>query len=275
MYRILRIELKRALCNKFFYFSLIVTLIFCMLHFFDAYESRMEYLELCEYYNYSKMLYTCEGTPYDQWFLMDESIYKFIYLFIMPLLVTIPYGASYYQDYKSGYIKQIVTKVNYKKYMTAKYLSTFISAGLTAVIPMIIQFMAMAMIYPIHNPSIYVSKLVSERLLLFYVYYEQPVLYLLIVLGTLFICAGIFSTIALLVSRYISNYFSVIITPFIAAFFMTFLSYILGINELSPMMFLKANLQVEYNYAIPLVCMLVLFFASYIGFIKSHKEEVL
>ena len=84
--------------------------------------------------------------------------------------------------------------------------------------------------------------------------------------------AGLLATVSLLVSKYIYNYFSVFITPFVVSFMLEFSVYITGMNWISFSNNLRAESQIVESYTALLIEIVVLFAATYFGFVSSKKE---
>ena len=159
--KIFKLELRRALFNKWTCISFIIGFVICLIPLWD------KLMYMTEFYNNmssggDKVI--CTATPYENWLLYDlsESLH-YVYLFIMPLLAVLPFGASYYMDLKSGYVKQLVTRCGSKKYLCAKYGSTFISGGVVVAIPLLLQLMLLALIFPLNNPFRFESMFISEK----------------------------------------------------------------------------------------------------------------
>lgn len=159
--KIFKLELRRALFNKWTSISFIIGFVICLIPLWD------KLMYMTEFYNNmssggDKVI--CTATPYENWLLYDlsESLH-YVYLFIMPLLAVLSFGASYYMDLKLGYVKQLVTKCGSKKYLCAKYGSTFISGGVVVAIPLLLQLMLLALIFPLNNPFRFESMFISEN----------------------------------------------------------------------------------------------------------------
>ena len=186
----------------------------------------------------------------------------------MGIIVVLPYGVSYYTDVKSGYIKQIVSRMSIKSYTRAKYIATFISGGIVIGLPLFIEFLAVATIFPIHRPYRPSSIMYGEETFLIDLYYEYPMIFRLLLV---FAVAGLLATMALLVAKYISNYFSIVITPFIFTFILAFCMRITEKAEIAFMNSLQAHSQ-NYNYGILFGEIIVMFVLTYFGFVSSRKE---
>lgn len=271
MKNILKIELKRSIFNKWTCVSVLVGMIICLLQFYQMAKVRGMYFEAIAEDGLEKMTNICTTTPFDNWILFDQSRYNYLLLFIMPILVALPFGASFYQDVKSGYIKQIVLRISKKDYLKAKYFSTFISGGFVIVCPVLVNFLLMGLVYPFHKPYIYASQMYMESTLGIDLFFEHPFVYVAVYMMFLFITAGAMATICLLISMQISNYFSVIITPFIVSFILIFTSSIIGYTDIAPMHWLQAC-TTGRNFTAAIIELIIFTIPIYCIFTKSKAD---
>ena len=110
---IYRNELKRSICNRGMVIALIVSAAFGIAGFLYTLNGKIEYNAMLVQMGQEKMQYITNDTAYTKWMFFDDSNFvRYIYLFVMPILAAIPYGTSYYSDCRSGYIKQLVTRVS-------------------------------------------------------------------------------------------------------------------------------------------------------------------
>lgn len=144
----------------------------------------------------------------------DTSPWLMTYLMLFPILAAIAYGASYYDDIKSGYIKSVCTRVKKNKYLMAKYIAVFISAGTTVIIPMLFNLMLTAAIMPSLIPSMNDLFAPGSVGMFSYVFYTKPYLYIFIYLCMYFVYAGVLASISLAVSKTAGYRFVVLIIPF-------------------------------------------------------------
>lgn len=72
-----------------------------------------------------------------------------IYQMVVFLLITIPYAASYYTDRKSGILKNIAIRGEKSIYMVAKSIAVFITAGVSAVFPLLLNLMLTMTVLPV------------------------------------------------------------------------------------------------------------------------------
>lgn len=265
-------EIKRSICNRWMIVAIIVSAIFGIAGFFYTLNGKIEYNAMLVQMGQEKMQYITNDTAYTKWMFFDDSNFiRYIYLFIMPILVVIPYGASYYSDCRSGYIKQLVTRVPSKCYYRAKYIANFISAALIFFVPAFINFVMTSWIYPMHDPSPFVARM-HEYMLFYKLFYDVPYVYFIGCMVYYCIISGLLASIALLVSKYIENYFSIIITPFVISFIAMFIDRFLNEGYFGLMAIINGKVMKDFYY--PLIMLGIIFVITYIPFVYGKKEVV-
>ena len=269
---IYRNEIKRSICNRWMVIAIIVSAAFGIAGFLYTLNAKIEYNAMLVQMGKEEMQYITNDTAYTKWMFFDETnVVKYVYLFVMPILVAIPYGTSYYSDFRTGYNKQLVTRVSSRCYHHAKYIANFISAGLIFLVPAIINFVMTSWIYPLHNPSPFAANM-KEYMLFYKLFFDFPYVYIIGCMVYYFIISGLLASIALLVSKYIENYFGILMTPFVLSFIAMFIDKIL--NE--PYFGLMAiiNGKAIRDFYIPLIMWGVIFVITYIPFVYGKKEVV-
>ncbi len=272
MWSILRNECKRSICNKWTIISMMVVSLFCAIHFYDVFNARMMYFDIVKELGQEKSVNVCITTAYENWILFEPNTYRYVLIFVMPILAVLPYGTSYYTDLKSGYVKQIATRISMKTYTRIKYMATFLSGGIVIVLPLVIQFLLTATIYPLHKPYRFNGSMNGEYSFVVDIFYEHPMIYTIFRLLLVFIVAGLLATVALFISKYIYNLFSVFITPFAISFILQFIGVMIGQDLVSFLAILPADSHRNEAYGILFIEIAVLFMVSYFGFVRSKKE---
>lgn len=273
MWNILKNECKRSLFNKWTIISMLIVTGFCAIQFYDCFNARMMYFDIVKELGQEKSVNICITTAYENWILFERSsMYKYILIFIMPILTVLPYGTSYYSDLKSGYVKQMATRISMKTYTRIKYCATFLSGGIAITLPLFIQFLLTSTLYPLHKPYRFNGSLSGQYSFAVDLFYEYPMLYTMLRLLIVFVMAGLLATVALLVSKYIYNLFSVFITPFVISFMLQFIAVIIGEDKVSFSAVLPADSAWDGAYSILFVEILVLFVVTYFGFVGAKKE---
>ncbi|MDR0917862.1 MAG: hypothetical protein LBM93_01215 [Oscillospiraceae bacterium] len=220
MKNILKLELKKALTNKFFILSAIILFLPTMMSLMYNVEINMiavnETKELTDAgYVYDTM--PDAATIFNNWVGGEAySLGSTIFFYIFPLMLAIPYGWSYCSELKSGYIKNMVIRTKRMPYFLSKYIAVFVASGLVVIIPMILNIMLTACYLPAMTPSsqwaIYTG--VFSQSFMSQLYYTVPFLYLFIYLLIDFIFCGLIGCLSFAVTHLIKNRVVVVIFPF-------------------------------------------------------------
>ena len=165
-----------------------------------------------------------------------------MYFFLLPLLACIPFGAAFFSDRSTGYVKMIVTRVEVRKYYYAKALSIFLSSGVVCVLPLLMDFFLTALFFPAVIPEPTAGTFpINEGSMWVGLYYANPLLYTLLYLLLIFLYSGLMGVSAMVCSYVAANRVFAMLTPFIVCIFTHFiLSALPGtFHLLSPISFLK------------------------------------
>lgn len=224
MKRLLRLELKKALKNRFFVLSVSIMTLFAVLSAVYMYQ------------NNSAVLYGIVGERfaengklidnpmlsllgfYNAWVGGENlSLAYSVFYTLLPVAAALPYAWSFFLERKTGYLKNIATRVHKTRYITAKMLATFLSGTLTALIPLLVNVVLVSATLPVFQPE--VNYVVYTHIgfgdLWADLYYTAPLLYLtLFVLLTALFC-GLFALLSFAVSFYIHNRVALLFTPFL------------------------------------------------------------
>ena len=142
------------------------------------------------------------------------------YFLIFPLLAVIPFAGTFYDDLKSGYMKNVLLRCSRKEYFMGKGIAVFLSGGMSVTIPLVLNFILTAMFRPLILPDPYIAigpltaEIGSE------LYYLHPMVYTMIYLLFDFFVGGIFALSAS-VFCYKANYkFVALLIPYIIFYFL-------------------------------------------------------
>lgn len=277
----LRVEMKRAFCNRLFYIVVVICCSFAILDFFNT-SSAYIAEKWSGYVNGTVELYDNDYTSYTDtalriWMPNRGKAGKFYYLLItiMPLLAVIPYGASYVNDIKSGLINQFIGRTKKKHYYIAKLVTAFVSGGTVAVIPLIFNLIWCMCCIPWGKP-IYASHLypVGNKAVLSTLYYEHPALYVIVYLLYTFLVFGLLNCLCLSFTYIDDNVFIVLLIPFIFYYVTNVvISYGFGSSKYSIMF--NANMIYLYKEVLPAVlCQLLALAAVNLLFLFKIKKDV-
>lgn len=169
------------------------------------------------------------SSVFQYWMGMNRSSpFQETYITIFPILGMLPFALTYYQDRKSGYIKNILTRNKKINYALAKYFVTFISAGMVVIIPYAINLLISLCMLPALTPARNGTFSLSAGCMLQHVYYDSPFVYIMIYFFIIFVYAGAFATIALAATTIVDNVFILSLFPFLLWYGLKLLSQVLG-----------------------------------------------
>ena len=135
---------------------------------------------------------------------------------LLPILAALPYAGTYYEDIKTGYLKNILLHTSRRGYYMAKSFVVFVMAAITVMIPLLLDLMAVMTIYPLRMPERleFLSAGILDVNLFSGLYETNGALYALafILLDGLF--AGLLALVSVCVAERVESMFSAIVIPF-------------------------------------------------------------
>ena len=103
---------------------------------------------------------------------------KTIFYMAIPILATLPFGSSFYDDINRGYARNVCVRAKKKYYLIAKYIAVFVSGGCVVAIPMVFSFLISSMFLPTMLPEAsYTFTNIYPAYKWADLFYVQPLLY--------------------------------------------------------------------------------------------------
>ena len=286
MCSVLKLELKKAFKNKFFWISVVLGCLITLLsfeHMVNMYYEGMSAISG----NSTDIMYDPHigiNTVLNCWIGGEPfSLGSSIYFFVFPLLIALPYGWSYSEERKCGYRRMMIAKTGKKKYYCAKYVAVFLSGGVAMVLPLIFNFWMTLLVVPAILPDVTMNMFygVFGGSFLAELYYTVPFLYVAIYLFIDFVYCGFLVCICMAVSGIVRQKWGVVLIPFLLLLFVHVITdYIysdpsVAYKELSPLYFLR-GVEVRYSFSgsIILLFAIGLLVISLIGVIKEYRNEI-
>ena len=286
MCSVLKLELKKAFKNKFFWISVVLGCLITLLsfeHMVNMYYEGMSAISG----NSTDIIYDPHigiNTVFNCWIGGEPfSLGSSIYFFVFPLLIALPYGWSYSEERKCGYRRMMITKTGKKKYYCAKYVAVFLSGGVAMVLPLIFNFWMTLLVVPAILPDVtmYMFYGVFGGSFLAELYYTVPFLYVAIYLFIDFVYCGFLVCICMAVSGIVRQKWGVVLIPFLLLLFVHVIAdYIysdpsVAYKELSPLYFLR-GVEVRYSFSGSIIFLFAigLWVLSLIGVIKEYRNEI-
>lgn len=142
-------------------------------------------------------------------FLMTMS--ENVVALIFPILVCLPVAISYVNEYKSGNVKLLLTKLSTKNYIFQRLLTTFTTGGILTSVPAILYLLRIILSKGIASDSFLES---AWQISLYPELYENaPILYAFMSISALFICGAVFSTLGLGIAAIFHKKYLAILIP--------------------------------------------------------------
>lgn len=244
--RLLKIELRKAINNKFFITTLIIASLFALLSAWYMIDSYFYQQKLNQMYGSGNPM--TQGTSlFNHWIGGEAtSLGSTLFFTLLPLIAAFPYGWSHFIENKNGYVKAVVTRSSKEQYYLTKYLATFTAGGLVVLLPLLINFLVVASFVPAITPSMMypLYYAVAHGSMWSQLFYTNPVIFVILYLLLDFIFAGLFATMSLTISFFIKNRIAVMLIPFflilILHYSRTFLAY-KYYSEISPLHYLHST----------------------------------
>lgn len=258
----IRMEIKRILKRKSLYVALFVGIVIASLEAFSNNHIKLGFEDFSDFSN----------GAYNNLLLYNRGKYMRMLQMVFPLIVTIGFADAYLEDVKSGFIKNIITRYDKKKYLINRFLVNFVVSGLIISIPLIVNYMIYASFIPSIEPKIFFSSPVLEPSdFLPGIFFKWPLLHMFIRIFLLFMYGGTFSSIALASSIYFTNRYVITILPFIFYIGMDVIISMTLSYKYSPMIFLFNPFGYNYMFiAIPLILIIACFSIFIIGGMKNE-----
>jgi len=277
---LIRIELERAFKNKMFFASVFISIAIVIYHLI-LYVIPMRAITipyLLKIFETSPLKVDMLPGVYSEWIAMNQNAAREILFVILPLIAAVPYGISLFLDEKNNYINNIAVRTNKRNYYIAKAIVLFLSGGAIAAIPLIVSFLANAVILPFDSPIPYSGAyMVFVTYIFGDVFYSNPLIYIIIYIIWVFVGFGLLNTFCFVAVYIMENRFAVLMAPFIIYFTSYVILNIAGSSITAPWSYLQMNrLKIDDIWQ---VCIQVGIFIIIIGLaikIKcSKKKDVL
>lgn len=210
--KIYKFEMKRAFRTSGFYISILIGSVIAIV---DWVQYGLYYsLRQGDWLNANHAM-SYPVNFYESWIGGANQKYGTLFFLILPLLVVIPYAVSFQQDNKNHYIVSICTRVQKKSYLRAKFCAVFISGGITALIPLLLNLLLNAAVLPGVYPQVALGGTILPKSSFSGVFYTHPLLYVILSLIIIFTFSGVLAVSALYVSFYSGKAYSVLLFPFV------------------------------------------------------------
>ncbi|MDC7302256.1 hypothetical protein [Agathobacter ruminis] len=223
MWNYIKIEMRRAFQSKGMLYGLLAACSISIIQIIIDVLPMLEFLQpISEITSKKDIMFPHTVFQHALPFNASSAISLYYYM-IIPIFSAIPFATTLYRDQKNGYTKNVFTRTAKNNYYIAQYFSAFVSAGVVAVVPQILNVLIVAIILPSTKPYAGIGYVgIFSDCMFSVVYYKNPYIYLFIFLVIDFIVFGLLNTMALSLSSYMRSEFAVLMIPFLILQFIDF-----------------------------------------------------
>lgn len=242
-------ELRRAFGGAGFKLALMLGLIIAMAHVFQFMVPEFEEsLEFPPQFPLSAFTRWLGGWSY--------PVHPALFYFLLPIIAALPFGWSLFSDMQHGYCSQMVTRASWAAYLSAKSVAAFFAGGCAAVLPLIVNLLAAACIFPMIQPDpvglgsfmIYPFSFAAD------LFFENVLLYVLFYLILTFITAGAIAVLAFPCGCLMPNKALALLSPFIVCTVLAQTLQNTGAYSFAPTLFCRPGQ--DYGPMVPvMVCL--------------------
>ncbi len=144
------------------------------------------------------------------------SVYNKLYYFLLPIIAVLPFAITYYTEIRTGYMKNICTRIRKKDYILAKYIVAFVSGGLGCSVPLLFNLWLAALYTPSYPQStVLLISAVDNTSLFSDIFYSRPLAYIFIYIGLAFLYGGAFAVLSMGIVYFCRNKFVFATFPFL------------------------------------------------------------
>lgn len=274
MKTIIRIELERAFRGIGIKIALLigmgVSIANLIVEVIPRASNPLKYFDV----NYQTLPYSV----FNSW-MGGSSNYEYqLFIRLIPILVVLPYGVSYFTDLKTGIVKNFYSRIKKADYIFAKYFAVFISGGFVIVVPLIFNLFVTSAILP-SLVSANGTYNINANGMWSSIFYTHTYIYIFMYLILNFIMSGLVGCIALTISQFVNNRFVAMLFPFLLCEFtnaITRFSIINIIKGMAPNRFFSIS-QLGCNYKeSAIIVIIILFIVGYgLFYFRGIKNDTL
>lgn len=285
-------ELKKAFCSKKFFLGMVLLLLFSILSAVYMIEGRAGYnpdsiLAHMDNGEYTRNPDLSLFTFYNSWIGGDDlSLAANLFYTLLPIGAALPFGWSYYLERKSGYLKNVYTRVGKGTYLVGKTIAVFLSGAAVMAVGLAVNILLVYAKIPVITPfaaynfynHIYFGNLWAD------LYFSAPWAYVLLFSLLDIFYGGIFALLSFAGGFYFRNIFAVLFTPFLLMLVGSYVEEVLFNNradfvpvEWVPTLFLHpqgVHFQIM-GWAVALVTALLLAFSLLTIYFRGARRETL
>ncbi len=273
----LKLELRRLFSSKELYVALAIGLaLIAWLFVYEVSElSRFEeeYAlygdKISGYLYYPKTVFnSCIELEYD-------ALPPILLYLLFPIIAAFPYAATYCKDKKTGYLKNLLVRIDRKDCFMAKYIVSFLSGFLVSGAILLSSLLLTMLVFPMLIPeAVTQNYYVQPGNMWGNLFYTMPMVYTLLYILVDMLWCGCMASFTLLISMFTRSAFLAVTGSFIVFEVVDYVLSLFSLSQFSPITFLRP-IQITNGISLGIIltefviCMAV----SFLGFYFLEREK--
>ena len=273
----LRLELRRLFSSKDLYIALAIGLALVVWLFVYEVSESVRFAE--QYATYgdkvSGYLYYPKTVFNSSIELEYDALPPILLYLLFPIIAAFPYAATYCKDKKSGYLKNLIVRIDRKDCYLAKYIVSFLSGFFVSGVILLSSLMLTMLVFPMLTPeAVTQNYYVQSGNMWGELFYSQPMIYTLLYILIDMLWCGCMASFALLLSTFTRSAFLAVTGGFIVFEVIDYVLSLFSLSQFSPITFLRPIQTCGgINIWIIITEFLVLMAASFTGFYFLERKK--
>lgn len=196
-------------------------------------------------------------SPFTLWMGVDNFSFATVaYYLIVPLIAALPVATILRRDLDNGFLMQLRIKRKLKPVLRSYLTWSFILGGLVVAVPLLINIVSLALIYPSVFPDNLLNQnilVINQNTLLVSLYYHHPWIHSLLSLSFVFFWGGLFAMFTTAMSLLLKNRFLALSSGLLAQLaLMLIQEFGIPAGSLAPVDFMKQSASSGINLVVAL-----------------------
>ena len=273
----LKFELRRLFSSKELYIALAIGLALVVWLFVYEVSELIRFAE--QYATYgdkvSGYLYYPK-TVFNSCIELEYAALPPILLYLLfPIIAAFPYASTYCRDKKTGYLKNLLVRIDRKDCFMAKYIVSFLSGFLVSGAILLSSLLLTMLVFPILTPeSVTQNYYVQSDNMWGNLFYTMPMVYILLYILIDMLWCGCMASFTLLISMFTRSAFLAVTGSFIFFEVVDYVLSLFSLSRFSPITFLRPIQTADgINLGIILTEFAIFMAASFFGFYFLEREK--
>ncbi|MCD7732788.1 MAG: hypothetical protein LUH56_05045 [Oscillospiraceae bacterium] len=273
----LRLELRRLFSSKELYIAITIGLALVVWLFVHEVLESVRFAE--EYALYgdkiSGYLYYPKTVFNSSIELEYDALPPILLYLLFPIIAAFPYAANYCRDKKSGYLKNLLVRIDRRDCFMAKYIVSFLSGFFVSGVILLASLGLTMLVFPMLIPeAVTQNYYVRSGNMWGELFYTMPMLYTLLYILIDMLWCGCMASFAMLISMFTRSAFLAVTGSFIVFEVLDYVLSLFSLSQFSPITFLRPIQTADgIRLGIILIEFAIFMAASFIGFYFLERKK--